>query len=53
MHICVEEVEETNFPGSMVWISKDPKDALRVVGLDRRILKAGFKSKDESESNKS
>ncbi|CAN9433159.1 unnamed protein product [Alternaria sp. RS040] len=47
MHIRVKEVEETNFPGSMVWISKDPKDALRVVGLDRRILSAGFKSKEE------
>ena len=53
MHIRVKEVEETNFHGSMVWISKDPKDALRVVGLDRRILNAGFKSKDESESYKS
>jgi hypothetical protein len=53
MHIRVKEVEETNFPGSMVWISKDPKEALRVVGLDRRILNAGFKSKDKSESYKS
>ncbi|KAG9185781.1 hypothetical protein G6011_07112 [Alternaria panax] len=47
IHIRVEEIEETNFPGSMVWISRDPKDALRVVGLDRRILNAGFKTKDE------
>ncbi|KAL1792284.1 hypothetical protein ACET3X_008791 [Alternaria dauci] len=47
IHIRVEEIEETNFPGSMIWISKDPKDALRIVGLDRRILNAGFKSKDE------
>ncbi|KAH6869958.1 hypothetical protein BKA58DRAFT_360295 [Alternaria rosae] len=47
IHIRVEEMEETNFPGSMVWISKDPKDALRIVGLDWRILNAGFKTKEE------
>ncbi|CAG5155431.1 uncharacterized protein ALTATR162_LOCUS3659 [Alternaria atra] len=47
IHIRVEEIEETNFPGSMVWISKDPKDALRILGLDRRILNAGFKIRDE------
>jgi hypothetical protein len=49
LHIRVEEMEETNFPGSMVWISKDPRDVLRVTGLDRRIVDAGFKTKDESE----
>jgi hypothetical protein len=26
LHIRVEEIEETNFPGSMVWIGKDPRD---------------------------
>jgi hypothetical protein len=49
LHIRVEEMEETNFPGSMVRISKDPRDVLRVMGLDRRIVDAGFKTKDESE----
>jgi hypothetical protein len=48
LHIRVEEVEETNFPSSMVWISKDPRDVLRITDLDRRIVDAGFKSKDES-----
>jgi hypothetical protein len=48
LHIRVEEVEETNFPNSMVWISKDPRDVLRITDLDRRIVDAGFKSKDES-----
>ncbi|KAF1828043.1 hypothetical protein BDW02DRAFT_538732, partial [Decorospora gaudefroyi] len=47
LHIRVEEIEETNFPGSMVWISKDPKDVLRIAGLDRRIMNAGFQTKDE------
>ncbi|KAI4673777.1 uncharacterized protein J4E84_010922 [Alternaria hordeiaustralica] len=47
IHVRVEEMEETNFPGSMVWVSKDPKDALRIVGLDWRILNGGFKTKEE------
>lgn len=46
-HIRVEEIEGTNFPGSMTWISKDPKDLLRIVGVDRRLLDADFKSKAE------
>jgi hypothetical protein len=32
----------------MVWISKDPRDVLRITDLDRSIVDAGFKSKDES-----
>jgi hypothetical protein len=48
LHIRVEEIEETNFPGSMVWVSKDPRDVLRITGLDRRIVDAGFKTQDES-----
>ncbi|KAI4637112.1 hypothetical protein J4E93_010628 [Alternaria ventricosa] len=47
VHVRVEEMEETNFPGSMVWVSKDPKDALRIVGLDWRILDGGFGTKEE------
>jgi hypothetical protein len=49
LHIRVEEMEESNFPGSMVWVSKDPRDVLRVTGLDKRIVDAGFKTKHESE----
>tara|TARA_R110002003_G_scaffold41_9_gene2906 strand:- start:8072 stop:8704 length:633 start_codon:yes stop_codon:yes gene_type:complete len=49
VHIRVEEIEQTNGPGSMVWISKDPRDVLKVVGLDRRILDAGFTTKNEGE----
>jgi hypothetical protein len=48
LHVRVEEIEATNFPGSMVWVSKDPRDVLRITGLDRRILDAGFEMKDES-----
>jgi hypothetical protein len=52
LHIRVEEIEETNFPGSMVWVGKDPRDVLRIMGLDRRIVDAGFKTKVESEFTK-
>lgn len=48
LHVRVEEIEETNFPGSMVWVSKDPRDVLRLARLDRRIVDAGFKTQDES-----
>ncbi|CAE7023650.1 hypothetical protein PTNB73_02184 [Pyrenophora teres f. teres] len=47
LHIRVKEIEESNFPGSMVFVSKDPKDVLRIVRLDRRILNGGFKSQVE------
>ncbi|CAO2650959.1 Nn.00g092560.m01.CDS01 [Neocucurbitaria sp. VM-36] len=47
LHIRVEEMEETNFPGSMIWVSKKPKDVLKIVGLDRRIINAGFKKTTE------
>jgi hypothetical protein len=49
LHIRVEDVDKTNFSGSMVWISREPRDILGIMGLDRRILDAGFKTKDESE----
>jgi hypothetical protein len=48
LHIRVEEMDETNFPGSMIWISNSPKDVLRIMGMDRRQLEATFQTKDES-----
>ncbi|KAI8934626.1 hypothetical protein NX059_008319 [Plenodomus lindquistii] len=47
LHIRMEEMEDTNFPGSMIWVSKDPKDVLKIIGLDRRLLDAGFDTKTE------
>ncbi|KAH3945881.1 hypothetical protein HBI56_224020 [Parastagonospora nodorum] len=47
LHVRVDEIEATNFLGSMVWVSKDPRDVLRITGLDRRIVDAGFKTKEE------
>lgn len=47
LHIRVEEVEEANVPGSMVLVTKDARDVLKIVGLDRRILHAGFATKEE------
>jgi hypothetical protein len=32
-----------------VWIGKDPRDVLRITGLGRSIIDAGFKTKDECE----
>ncbi|KAG9383357.1 hypothetical protein A1F94_005268 [Pyrenophora tritici-repentis] len=47
LHIRVKEIEETNFPGSMISVSKNPKDVLRIIRLDLRILDDGFKSQAE------
>jgi hypothetical protein len=48
LSLRVDEMEETNWEGSKLGISKCPADVLRVVGLDRRILDGGFETKDES-----
>lgn len=48
LHIRIEEMEHTNFPGSMIWISKEPRDVLRIVNLDRKLLDAGFTTKNQS-----
>lgn len=50
IHIRVEDLEETDHNESMVWISKDPKDVLRIAGLDFRIVNGRFKTKEESKS---
>lgn len=47
IHIRVEEMEETNFPGSMVFLSKEPKDVLAIMGLDWKFLWGGFESREE------
>ncbi|KAF2689529.1 hypothetical protein K458DRAFT_292168 [Lentithecium fluviatile CBS 122367] len=47
LHIRVEEMEQTNFPGSMVFVSKDPWDVLKIVGLDRRFLYEGFTGNEQ------
>lgn len=47
LHVRVEEMEESNFPGSLTWVSKDPKDVLRILGLDRKFIHAGFRTKTE------
>ncbi|XP_014550527.1 hypothetical protein COCVIDRAFT_61343, partial [Bipolaris victoriae FI3] len=47
IHIRVEDLEETDHNESMLWISKDPKDVLRIAGLDFRIVNGRFKTKEE------
>jgi len=48
LHVRVEELETSNFPDSLIWVSKDPKDVLRMLGLDSRFITAGFTTKAES-----
>ena len=49
LHVRVEEVEGTDFPGSLVFVTKEPGDVLKILGLDRRFLYGGFSSAEESE----
>lgn len=48
LHIRVEEMEATDWSGSLVFITNDAKVVLRILGLDRRFLHAGFRSAEES-----
>ncbi|KAF2737588.1 hypothetical protein EJ04DRAFT_561501 [Polyplosphaeria fusca] len=45
--VRVQEMETSNMSGSMVFLTKEPKEVLRIVGLNRRILGQGFRSNDE------
>ncbi|KAF2447359.1 hypothetical protein P171DRAFT_355544 [Karstenula rhodostoma CBS 690.94] len=47
LHIRVEEMESTNFPGSLVFVTMEPGDVLKILGLDRRFLRAGFDTVEE------
>jgi len=48
LYIRIEELEKTNMPESMVFLTKDPKYVLKLAGLDRRIMDEGFKKNEES-----
>lgn len=49
LHIRVEEMEGTNFAGSLVLATKEPREVLKILELDWRFLHAGFGSTEESE----
>ena len=48
LHIRVEDIEATNWPGSLVFVTKDPWTACRILDLRRRVLVGGFESSNES-----
>ncbi|KAF2178712.1 hypothetical protein K469DRAFT_598713 [Zopfia rhizophila CBS 207.26] len=43
LYIRVEEMEKVKFGGSMVFLTREPKEVLMLVGLDERMLNAEFK----------
>jgi hypothetical protein len=49
LHIRVEEIEVMDWPGSLVWVTKNPWMVCRVLGLGRRVVDGGFMSAEESE----
>lgn len=50
LSIRVEGLEETNWEKSLVFLTNDPKDVLKIVGLDKRLLTGGFKENNERKS---
>jgi hypothetical protein len=51
LQLRVEEMEKTDMPGSMVFLTKEPKDVLKIIGLDRRILNTEFKTNEERKTS--
>ncbi|KAF2712758.1 hypothetical protein K504DRAFT_427354 [Pleomassaria siparia CBS 279.74] len=47
LHMRVEELETTNMAGSMVFLTNDANEVLKIAGLDRRLLSGGFEENDE------
>ncbi|KAF2116500.1 hypothetical protein BDV96DRAFT_468196, partial [Lophiotrema nucula] len=45
--VRIEEMEDVNSAGSMVFLTKEARDVLKIVGLDRRMLDGGFASNEE------
>jgi hypothetical protein len=48
LHLRVEDMEATDWAGSMVLVTTDPWMVCRVLGLGRRVVDGGFKSCEES-----
>lgn len=51
LHLRVEEIEDTDWAGSMVSVSKDSWTVCQVLGLGRRVVDGGFESSEQSESD--
>ncbi|KAJ4358991.1 hypothetical protein N0V95_002607 [Ascochyta clinopodiicola] len=47
LHIRVQEMEDTDWPGSMALVTQDPWTVCRILGLGRRAVDGGFESSEE------
>ncbi|KAF2017240.1 hypothetical protein BU24DRAFT_478321, partial [Aaosphaeria arxii CBS 175.79] len=47
LHIRVEGMEKVNLAESMIYLTREPGEALSLLGLDKRILGAGFQENIE------
>ncbi|UPX16107.1 uncharacterized protein EKO05_0006530 [Ascochyta rabiei] len=47
LHIRVQEMEDTDRPGSMVWVTRHSWTVCRILGLGRRVVDGGFESSEE------
>jgi hypothetical protein len=47
LHLRVDGMGKVNLEKSMVFITKEPKEVLKMVGLDKRLLGKGFGTNEE------
>ncbi|XPS72300.1 hypothetical protein M3J09_004467 [Ascochyta lentis] len=47
LHVRVQEMEDTDWPGSMVWVTRDSWMVCRILGLGRRAVDGGFERSEE------
>jgi len=48
LFIRVQEMDKVNISGSMVFLSREPKDVLKILGLGKRFPNRGFRTNEES-----
>jgi hypothetical protein len=47
LHVRVEGLEKADWEKSLVFLTREPKELLEIMGLDRRIMCSGFRENDE------
>ncbi|KAF1358864.1 hypothetical protein EJ07DRAFT_179014 [Lizonia empirigonia] len=47
LHVRVQEIEDSDWMGSMVWVTRDAWVVCRVLGLGRRVVDGVFESSEE------
>lgn len=51
LQVRIQEIEGSDWAGSMVWVTRDAWLVCRILGLGRRVVDGGFESREESKSD--